>query len=98
MKVKVKCKCCGGTGRVELTGRYAETLKKLRGCGEITGAELARRDGCNATAMNNRLAALERHGLARSRRFGRQRLYQACEPHPPLPSVSEYLKAKRGKK
>jgi len=74
----VRCPSCKGTGRIELTGVYAETLALLQRQGvERTGAELARLDGCKATAMNNRLAALERLGLAQSRRFGRLRLYRA---------------------
>ena len=71
------CPYCGGTGRVPLTGVYAGTLELLRRQpGEATGADLARQDGCKATAMNNRLAALERFGLATSRRFGRLRLFR----------------------
>ncbi len=75
----VPCPCCGGTGLRPLTGVYAETLALLRAAGEATGADLARRVGCKATAMNNRLAALERLGLAVSRRYGRLRLYRAAE-------------------
>jgi len=73
----VSCPCCRGTGQVELTGVYALTLDLLRRQpGEITPADLARQDGCKATTMCNRLAALERMGLATSRRFGRLRLYR----------------------
>jgi hypothetical protein len=32
-------------------------------------------DNCQPTAMNNRLAALERLGLAVSERYGRKRMY-----------------------
>ena len=73
----VKCKACGGTGTIELTGVYAETLALLRSSGEISGAALARTAGVKPTAMNNRLAVLAKHGLARSRPYGRQRLYKA---------------------
>jgi DNA-binding transcriptional ArsR family regulator len=38
---------------------------------------LSVKDGCAPTAMNNRLAALERMGLATSRRYGRIRFYRA---------------------
>lgn len=78
-RIVVICSTCQGAGKVDLNGVYADTLKLLRKCGEATGAELARIDGCAATAMNNRLAALERHGLARSRRYGRKRLYTAVK-------------------
>lgn len=73
----VRCGHCGGTGLLPLTGVCADTLTLLRAAGEATGADLARLDGCKATAMNNRLAVLERHGLATSRRYGRKRLYRA---------------------
>ncbi len=73
----VKCPCCQGTGRVELTGVYAETLDMLRTTGEAHAARLAHAAGCRATAMNQRLAALERLGAAASRRFGRLRLFRA---------------------
>ncbi len=61
-----------------MTGKYADTLWLL--CShkdEVTGAQLAKEDGCKATAMNNRLASLERLGLATSRVCGRKRLYLA---------------------
>jgi hypothetical protein len=78
MPIKRCCPTCGGSGEVEVTGIYADTLLLLRRQkGEVSGADLARLDGCNATAMNNRLAALERLGLATSRRYGRQRLFRA---------------------
>lgn len=77
--VSVCCPHCRGSGRIPLTGVYADTLELLRANGEATGADLARVEGCKATAMNNRLAMLERHGLATSRRYGRQRLYRVKE-------------------
>lgn len=63
-----------------VTGIYAETLDHLR-CidDEVSGAELGRLMDCEPTAMNNRLAALERMGLATSRRFGRKRLFAAID-------------------
>ena len=84
-QVTVRCGHCHGKGVVELTGVYADTLRLLRDLatalsdGETTGAELARVAGCKATAMNNRLAILEKHGLASSRRCGRLRVYKAKE-------------------
>lgn len=76
---KVKCKCCAGTGSIELTGVYADTLALLRKAGETSGASLAKVAGCKSTAMNNRLAALEGHGLATSRPYGRLRLFRATD-------------------
>lgn len=74
----VACSHCSGTGKVQLTGQYAETLVLLRrNKHEISGAALAFKANCEPTAMNNRLAALERMGLAESRRYGRLRLYKA---------------------
>lgn len=78
MSDSVTCGHCLGTGHIELSGVYAETLSLLRRQkDEVTGADLAKIDGCKATAMNNRLAMLENHGLATSRRYGRMRLYKA---------------------
>jgi hypothetical protein len=75
--VRVRCQRCHGTGSIELTGIYRDTLELLRSQkGECTGAQLARISGCKGTAMNNRLAALERHGLAVSRRYGREKLFR----------------------
>jgi DNA-binding transcriptional ArsR family regulator len=77
------CPCCKGTGRVEMSGVIADTLALLRRQGgEVTGAALARLDGCKPTAMNNRLAYLERRGLVTSRRYGRVRLYRAAAEVP----------------
>ncbi len=74
------CPTCGGKGVVVITGVYADTLALLRhAADEVTAATLARADGCKATAMSNRLAALEKMGLAQSRRYGRERLYRARE-------------------
>lgn len=74
----VPCACCNGSGRIEISGIYADTLRLLRSVGgEIHGAELARRDGCKATAMNNRLAYLVRHGFAVERPYGRKKLYRS---------------------
>jgi predicted ArsR family transcriptional regulator len=71
-KAYVDCAHCGGTGRVKLSGVYADTLALLITRPGLNGAELAKVFGCKATAMNNRLKALERHGLARGKRYGRQ--------------------------
>lgn len=77
---RVTCGHCGGTGHIELTGVYADTLALLRRQrAEITGADLAKVDGCKETAMNNRLAMLESHGFAKSRRYGRKRLFKAVK-------------------
>jgi hypothetical protein len=76
---KIKCSRCGGRGEIELTGVYAVTLKALRKRGEVTGTALAKEMNANPTAVLNRLAALERFGLARSRQFGRERHYEAVK-------------------
>lgn len=77
--VLVCCTCCNGTGKVELTGIYLDTLKLLAGFCEVTGAELAKKIGAKPTAMNNRLAALKRKGLADTRTVGRKKLYWATQ-------------------
>ena len=72
-----KCPHCNGSGLVEVTGVYAETFILLRSSAtRVTGAELAKRAGCKATAMNNRLAMLEKFGLCSSVRWGRKRFYR----------------------
>jgi hypothetical protein len=77
--VRVVCKCCKGEGSIELTGIYAETLFVLsRQTEEVSGAALARVVGCNNTAMCNRLKALEGHGLAVSRPYGRKLLWRVA--------------------
>lgn len=74
----IRCPLCEGKGAVNMTGKCDDALKLLRKQKkEVTGAELARLDGCTGPAMNNRLASLERFGLATSRRYGRMRLYTA---------------------
>ena len=71
-KAYVVCGHCYGTGSVELTGVYAETLGLLIRHPGLNGAALAAKAGCKATAMNNRLTALERHGVATGKRHGRE--------------------------
>ena len=76
----VRCNYCDGTGVVKLTGVWADTLALLRQHGrEVAGADLARVAKCQATAMCNRLVALERLGLATSRRYGRKRLFRPID-------------------
>ncbi len=77
--VNVKCPYCNGNGKTKLSGKYADTLRLLAKHPGSTGADLAKLDGCKATTMNNRLSRLEWHGLAKSKRYGRQRLYTAKE-------------------
>lgn len=79
--VSLVCFNCLGAGRVELPpGQYRDTVLRLRAHGdEITAAELARLMGVQPTAMSNRLAALERMGLATSRVYGRKRFFRATE-------------------
>ena len=77
-KLFVTCTCCGGTGKREFNGVFADTLELLKSMKEeISGAELARMDGCNNTAMCNRLVELEKHGCAVSRKYGKERLWKA---------------------
>lgn len=77
----VVCYCCDGIGSIPVTGVYLETLKTLRRwCARPGRFVVANRDykqfGCKQpTALNNRLSYLERHGFARSEKFGRQRRF-----------------------
>lgn len=68
----VPCSVCGGTGSVELTGVYSKTLKLVIEHPGKNGAQLAKIAGCKATAMNNRLIALQRHGVVQGKKYGRQ--------------------------
>lgn len=71
------CPTCGGRGKVGVTGVYAETLDILRRHPRLNAAQLARLTACSGQAMANRLVALERMGLTRGRRCGRQRIWEA---------------------
>ena len=78
---QIRCSCCRGTGKVPVTGVYAETLHGLRRMTRARGYVVANRDAgwflCEPTALNNRLAWLEKNGLAKSEKFGRQRRFVA---------------------
>lgn len=77
MKDYIDCTCCNGSGKTLVTGKYRFTLSLLRKHPDSTGAELAEIDGCYATAMNNRLAWLERNGLAIGTKDGTRKYYRA---------------------
>ena len=80
----VECSHCKGTGKIPLTGIYLETLVAVRLHCRDGGNVVAGRDAesfcCKATALNNRLAYLERAGFLSSEVYGRQRRYK---PEPP---------------
>jgi len=76
----IPCSHCDGEGFIELTGVHADTLTLLRNQPEsLNGVELAKLANCNPTAMNNRLAYLESHGLAERKRYGRESTWKATE-------------------
>lgn len=76
----IPCSHCDGEGYIELTGIHADTLRLLREqSAQLNGVELAKLAKCNPTAMNNRLAYLERNGLAERTRYGSQSLWRATE-------------------
>lgn len=81
MPTAIQCPHCKGKGTIPLTGVYAETLRGVRRLTKSYGYCVANKHaylfGCKPTALNQRLAALERHGLLSSERFGRQRRYKA---------------------
>ena len=58
----VPCGCCSGTGKVTLGGDLWSTLQRLDSTPRTT-AEL-QEPGITRNAINNRLIALEAHGLA----------------------------------
>jgi response regulator of citrate/malate metabolism len=78
--LRVACSRCGGSGEVEFTGVYADTLRQAirmlsSGATEIIAGRDADSFGCAATALNNRLAYLERQGFLTSVSYGRQRRF-----------------------
>ena len=75
----VTCDRCHGKGHLPVTGVYGETLMIVARNPDQNGAELARMAGCEPTAMNNRLTALERRGLVVRRQFGRASLWRIAE-------------------
>jgi hypothetical protein len=78
--IYITCSHCDGEGLVELTGIYFDTLMLLRNQPALlNGVELAKLANCNPTAMNNRLAYLESHGLAERTRYGRESTWKATE-------------------
>lgn len=72
MGVYIPCTRCNGTGSTEITGVYAETLALLICNRGLNGAELATIAGCKPTAMNQRLKALEKLGVAKGQKYGRE--------------------------
>jgi hypothetical protein len=68
----VQCWKCGGTGRLEFTGIWAETLQLVIDNDGANGAELGRLAGCSGSAMCHRLAALQELGLVEGVQHGRQ--------------------------
>lgn len=80
MKDHNTCPHCGGTGKIELTGIYAETLNKMRKLKfpYIVANQHAEQFGCKPTALNNRLRKLEEHGHVFSERYGVQRRFYLC--------------------
>lgn len=79
IRTKICCSHCNGSGLVELSSLLERTLRLLRSKKRVTGATLARIDGCKPTAMNNRLTALKKHGLARAEIDGRQTFFEPEE-------------------
>jgi len=76
----ITCSHCSGEGQIELTGVHADTLALLRRqSAMLDGVRLAKIAKVNATAMNNRLAWLEGHGLAERTRYGRVSLWKAVK-------------------
>jgi DNA-binding transcriptional regulator PaaX len=80
MSVVHRCPYCKGAGIVTLSGVYLDTLLKVKTwCkreGYIVAASAAADFGCKETALNNRLAVLEKHGYLVSERYGRQRRFK----------------------
>jgi len=81
MTESVECSACKGTGRVILSGVYADTLRVLRKRSKQGKHVVANRDAslfcCRGTTLSNRLAWLESHGFAQSKRHGRENRYIA---------------------
>ena len=74
------CPHCQGTGKIPLTGIYAETLDKMRKLKFpfVVANQHAEYFGCQPTALNNRLRKLEEYGHVFSERYGAQRRFYLC--------------------
>lgn len=59
------CRCCAGTGKIELPPDHWRTLQRLRASpAPLTTQELVE-DGVSRNAINNRLSLMEEIGLIR---------------------------------
>ena len=81
-RLHVECECCKGSGWREVTGVYRETFELVKKNPGMNGAALAALAGCKATAMNNRLTAMEKLDLVESEEFGREKRWNVCELEP----------------
>ena len=83
-KVQIPCNCCKGTGKIEVTGVYLQTLAHLQRMTAKRAGDnfvVANREypwfQCSPTALSNRLKWLEQRGLATVEMFGRQKRYRS---------------------
>jgi hypothetical protein len=60
---KITCRCCQGSGKIDLPADLFDTLKRVRGARKPVGTEDLMEPGIGRTAIANRLRELERNGL-----------------------------------
>ena len=75
--MKIQCGYCKGSGVRPVGKEYASTLQQLKRHPGVNGSELAVWLGCTPEAAANRLAYLERLGLATGERRGREIIWKA---------------------
>ncbi len=77
----IKCACCDGTGKHELSALMWATLKRVRKNRVPIGAAALSERGVTGMAINNRLTFLERAGLVRrAGKDGKFILWEAVKP------------------
>jgi hypothetical protein len=60
---KITCRCCQGSGKIDLPADLFGTLKRVRGARKPVGTEDLMEPGIGRPAIANRLKELERNGL-----------------------------------
>ena len=78
-KVWLKCGCCGGEGRVEMTGKRRELYDFVLSRGRVTGASASRYLGRTPSAVGNDLLWMWNSGLLSYEWYGRRKFYRVID-------------------
>jgi hypothetical protein len=75
---KITCRCCRGSGEIDLPDDLFTTLKRVRSARKPVGTEDLMESGIGRTAINNRLTELQRNGLVtKAGKRGKEILWRA---------------------